>query len=35
MLNGIWLQMKLGEKFWGEVKIDALKRGKGMQAKGK
>ena len=26
---------KFSEKFWGEVKIDALKRGKGMQAKGK
>ena len=25
MLKGSWLQMKFGEIFWGEVKIDALK----------
>ena len=27
MLKGIWLQMKFGEIFWGNVKIDALKGG--------
>ena len=25
ILKGIWWQMKFGEIFWGEVKIDALK----------
>ena len=24
MLKGIWLQIKFGEIFWGEMKIDAL-----------
>ena len=33
MLKGIWLQMKFGEMFLGEVKIKALKGG-GIQAKG-
>ena len=27
ILKGIWWQMKFGEIFWGEVKIDALKGG--------
>ena len=27
MSKGIWLQMKFGEIFWGEVKVDALKEG--------
>ena len=27
--------MKFGEVFWGEVKIDALKGGGGVKAKGK
>ena len=30
MSKGIWLQMKFGEIFWGDVKIDALK-GEGVQ----
>ena len=34
MLKGIWLQMKLGETFWGEVKIDTLKGGGGNKEKG-
>ena len=29
MLNGMWWQIKFGEMFWGEVKIDALKKGGG------
>ena len=34
MLKGIWLQIKFGEIFWGEVKIDALKGGGGYKQKG-
>ena len=34
MLNGIWLQTKFGEIFWGEVKIGALKGGGGYKQKG-
>ena len=33
MLKGIGLQMKFGELFWGEVKIDVLKWGGGYQQK--
>ena len=28
-IKGIWLQIKFGEIFWDEEKIDALKRGRG------
>ena len=35
ILKGIWLQMKFGEIFLGDVKIDALKGGRGIQVKGK
>ena len=34
ILNGIWWQMKLGEIYWGEVKIDALKGGGVRKQKG-
>ena len=34
MLKGIWLQMKFGEIFWVEVKIDALKGGYVYKQKG-
>ena len=32
LLNGIWLQIKFGEIFWGEVKIDVWNGG-GVQGK--
>mgnify|MGYP003692199925 CR=1 FL=1 len=34
LLKEIWLQMKFGEIFCGEVKIDALKGGGGCKQKG-
>ena len=34
MLKGFWLQMKFGEIFWVEVKIDTLKAGGGCKQKG-
>ena len=34
MIKGIWLQIKFGEIFWGEEKIDALKREGGYKQKG-
>ena len=34
MLKGIWLQMKFGDIFWGEVKINALKGGGGYKQMG-
>ena len=34
MLKGIWLQMKFGDLFWAEVKIDASKEGGGYKQKG-
>ena len=34
LLKGIWLQMKFGEIFFGDVKIDALKGGRGYKQKG-
>ena len=33
MLKEIWLQIKFGEIFWGEVEIDALKGGGGCKQK--
>ena len=33
-IKGIWLQMKLDELFWAEVKIDAFKGGGGCKQKG-
>ena len=34
MLKGIWWQMKFGEIFWGDVKIDVSKGGGGCKQKG-
>ena len=34
MLRRIWLRLKFGEIFWGEIKIDALKGGGGYKQKG-
>ena len=34
MLKVIWLQMKFGEIFWSESKMDALKGGEGYKQKG-
>ena len=34
MLKDMWLQMKFGEKFSGEVKIDTSKEGGGYKLKG-